>query len=158
VPAAAHPRAAHAAWYPASVNLREALAAICRQFEVEALYVFGSRAAEVFACVQGLGALASSTSDVDVGVLPMSSRLSDPRERVRLADAMEHLLGGPRVDLVMLPEADPYLALDVVSGELLYCADAVRQAEYELYALRRAGDLAPFERERRALLLTGSTP
>jgi hypothetical protein len=34
----------------------------------------------------------------------------------------------------------------------------VRQAEYELHALRRAGDLAPFERERRALLLTGSTP
>lgn len=60
------------------------------------------------------------------------------------------------MDLVMLPEAEAYLALDVVSGELLYCADAVRQAEYELYVLRRAGDLAPFERERRALLLTGS--
>lgn len=140
------------------MNLRESLAAICRQFEVDALYVFGSRAAEVYALVQGLGALASSASDVDVGALPMSSRLSDPRERVRLAAAIEHLLGVPRVDLVILPEADPYLALDAVSGELLYCADAVRQAEYELYTLRRAGDLAPFERERRGLLLTGPTP
>lgn len=140
------------------MNLRESLAAICRQFEVEALYVFGSRAAEVYACVQGLGGLASSSSDVDIGALPGSSRLSDPRERVRLAAAIEHLLGVPRVDLVILPEADPYLALDAVSGELLYCADAVRQAEYELYTLRRAGDLAPFERERRALLLTGPTP
>ncbi len=139
------------------MNLRESLAAICRQFEVDALYVFGSRAAEVYACVQSSGSLASSASDVDVGALPMSVRLSDPRERVRLAMALEDLLGTTRVDLVMLPEADPYLALDVVSGELFYCADAVRQAEYELYVLRRAGDLAPFERERRALLLTGST-
>jgi hypothetical protein len=66
------------------------------------------------------------------------------------------LAAAPRVDLVWLPGAEPYLALDVVSGELLHCADPVRQAEYELYVLRRAGDLAPFERERRAFLLSGS--
>jgi hypothetical protein len=120
--------------------------------------VFGSRAAEVYACVQGLGPLASSSSDVDIGALPASACLSDPRARVRLAIALEELLGVSRVDLVMLPAADPYLALDVVTGELLYCADPVRQAEYALYVLRRAGDLAPFERERRALLLTEPTP
>jgi hypothetical protein len=37
----------------------------------------------------------------------------------RLAAAIEHLLGVARVDLVILKEADPYLALDVVPGELL---------------------------------------
>ena len=38
-------------------------------------------------------------------------------------------------------------------GELLFCADATDQAEYELYVLRRAGDLLPFEHERRDLIL-----
>lgn len=37
----------------------------------------------------------------------------------RLAAPIEHLPGAARVDLVILKEADPYLALDVVSGELL---------------------------------------
>jgi uncharacterized protein len=135
------------------VNLRESLAAICREFEVEALYVFGSRAAEVYACVQGLGALASSSSDVDVGALPMSARLSDPRERVRLAMELEDLLGARRVDLVVLPDADPFVAAEVVRGERLYARDEHAADEYDLYILRRAGDLAPLERDRMALIL-----
>jgi hypothetical protein len=62
------------------------------------------------------------------------------------------------VDLVVLPEADPFLALDVIRGELLTCADADAQAEDELYVLRRAGDLARFARERWRLILSGTTP
>ena len=72
---------------------------------------------------------------------------------VRLATELEDLLGVVRVDLVMLTEAEPFLALDVVRGELLYCVDPDAQAEEELYVLRRPGDLAPHERERRRLIL-----
>lgn len=53
----------------------------------------------------------------------------------------------------VLPEAGAFLALAAVSGELLHCENPTDQAEYELYVLRRAGDLLPFERERRALIL-----
>ena len=60
-----------------------------------------------------------------------------------------------RVDLVVLPEASPFLALDIVTGELLLARDPDREAEYQLFVLRRAGDLAPFERARRALVLEG---
>lgn len=135
------------------MNLRESLAAVCRQFEVDALYVFGSRANEVYAAVRDSGPLRPSSSDVDVGVLAMSARLSDPRERVRLAVALEDLLGATRVDLVMLPEADPFVAAAVVRGERLYARDRHAADEYDLYVLRRAGDLAPLERERMALIL-----
>ena len=62
--------------------------------------------------------------------------------------------GVARVDLVVLPEAGAFLALAVVSGELLYCDNSTEQAEYELYVLRRAGDLLPFERARRELILS----
>ena len=52
------------------------------------------------------------------------------------------------------PDAGAFLALAVVSGELLYCDNATEQAEYELYVLRRAGDLLPLERTRRELILS----
>jgi uncharacterized protein len=53
-----------------------------------------------------------------------------------------------RVDVVLLPTASPFLALEIIRGELLYCADADAQAQFELYVLRRVGDLAPFQRFR----------
>ncbi len=132
------------------------LAAVCERYGVDALYAFGSRAAEVDAFVRGRGALdRASVADVDLGALPRPDRLRGVHDRVRLAIEVEDLLGVPRVDLTLLPQAGPYLALDVVSGELLFCADPIREAEYELYVLRRAGDLAFFERERRRTLLAG---
>jgi hypothetical protein len=74
---------------------------------------------------------------------------------VRLTIDLEDLFGADRVDLVILPEASAFLALEAIQGELLYCEDEDDQAEYELYVLRRAGDLAPFERERREMILGG---
>jgi len=75
---------------------------------------------------------------------------------VRLTIDLEDLLGVCRVDLVILSEASPFLALDVISGEQLYSPDLDRAAEYELYILRRAGDLAYFERQRRKQILMGA--
>lgn len=87
-------------------------------------------------------------SDVDIGVQPMWKRWLTARERVELTLALEDELGVPRVDLVVLPEANPFLAAEVVRGELLYARDDEEEAELQLYYLRRAGDLAPFFRER----------
>jgi hypothetical protein len=55
--------------------------------------------------------------------------------------------------VVCLQEADPFLAANVVRGERLYARDEYEADEYDLYVLRRAGDLAPLERERIALIL-----
>lgn len=63
-----------------------------------------------------------------------------------------------RVGLVSLMEAPPFLDLEIVRGELLYEADPDRIAEYELFVLRRAADLIPFERERvRSVLAEAAT-
>ena len=61
---------------------------------------------------------------------------------------LERAIGVRRVDLIILPEANALLAADVVRGELLFARDAAVEAETQLYYLRRAGDLAPFYRER----------
>lgn len=137
----------------------EQIADLCARYGVDALYAFGSRAAEVAAFVRSQAVLESaSASDVDLGVLPAPDRRLDADDRVGLAIELEDLFGVPRVDLVVLPQASPYLAVDIVSGELLFCADAGREADYELFVLRRAGDLAFFERERRRMILAGIAP
>lgn len=66
---------------------------------------------------------------------------------MRLAQQLESMLGVDRVDLVVLPEAEAFLAADVVRGELLTATDLDAEAEAQLYYLRRAADLAPYLRE-----------
>lgn len=139
-------------------SLRALIAEMARRHGVVDLYVFGSRALWIAARVGGapLSGPEPSDSDVDIGVRPRGGARFDAEDRVTLALALEELLGVDRVDLVVLPEVGAFLALAAVSGELLYCDDATNQAEYELFVLRQAGDLLPFERERRELILRGA--
>lgn len=73
-------------------------------------------------------------------------------QKVDLAHALEDLFELARVDLVCLRDADPFLAANIIRGERLFAVDEYRADEYDLYVLRRAGDLAPLERERLALI------
>ena len=128
-------------------------------YDIVALHAFGSRAGEVAGKVRAeVISPKTSDSDVDIGVQPRPGRYLNAKERVRLAIDLEDVLDVNRVDLVILGEADPFLALEIVRGELIYCADADAQAEYELYVLRRAGDLAFYARGRWQQILTGTTP
>lgn len=139
-----------------SVPLKEELAALCRRHRVEALYAFGSRSREIAQRVlSGESLPKGSTSDVDIGVLPRQGAVLDARDKVRLMADLEDLFRVGRVDLVVLPEASAFLAVDIIRGELLYDEEPDRSAEYELYVLRRAGDLAHYERERIERILTG---
>jgi predicted nucleotidyltransferase len=107
---------------------------------IVAAYLFGSR-------VRGD---ARRGSDLDVAVL-----FSEPvelRTRVELEDRLA-AAAGIAVDCTDLGAAGAFLALDAVAGERVYCRDMDRCDEFELYVLRRAGDLAPFERERRRIVL-----
>jgi predicted nucleotidyltransferase len=137
-------------------RLADALNGLCRQYHLVALYVFGSRAAEIAARVRSEAPGSERPdSDVDIGVLPAREHCLSVKDRVSLAMTLEELFDVGRVDLVILPEAKPYLALDVVRGELLCVTDVDAEAAYQLYVLRRAADLAPLERERRRMVLAG---
>jgi hypothetical protein len=132
----------------------EALVRLCDEFEVDILYVFGSRAGEVREWMAGdRPSLPPGLADVDVGVKTSRGTRLSVRDKVRLGMALEDLLGVTRVDLVCFSDADPFLAANIVRGERLYARDAYEADEYDLYVLRRAGDLAPLERERMALVL-----
>jgi predicted nucleotidyltransferase len=138
-------------------GLQQELEAIARRYKIDDLYVFGSRAKEAAGRLRGQAATVENTqSDLDIGVKPAAGHLASPKDRVQLMIELEDLFDVNRVDLVILPEADPFLAVNVIRGELLYCADRHAQAEYELYLLRRAGDLAGYAHARMDHILAGA--
>ena len=130
------------------VDRRAALREICQAFNVAILYVFGSRADEVYAWLnEEMTELGPGPSDVDVGVKAVPGVQWSFHDKVLLAIALEDLLGCSRVDVVALDTANPFLADEIVHGNRLYARDEYEADEYDLYVLRRAGDLAPLERE-----------
>jgi len=133
----------------------KSLQSIAKQFSIEAIYAFGSLAKEALDWVSGKKKEITfdNLSDLDIGVKPRPSVKLSIEEKVELTMALEDLFSAPRIDLVVLPEADPFLAANIIRGERLYAEDEYLADEYDLYILRRAGDCAHLERERMALIL-----
>lgn len=137
------------------MNRREALARLCEEADIQIVYAFGSRGRDAARWLSGeLEALAPGPSDVDVAVKP--ARDLGAMEKSRLALGLEDLFGVARVDLVVLPEVGAFLAANAIRGERLFAQNQHAADEYDLYVLRRAGDLAPLERERQALIFGSS--
>lgn len=107
--------------------------------EVRAVYLFGSQ-------VKGD---ARPDSDLDLGVLFTTPQ---PLAHTLALETEFELAAGRPVDLVDAGRAAAFLALEIVRGERIVCRDPLEADVFELYVLRRAGDLLPFERERQALL------
>lgn len=127
---------------------------LCRKFKIDILYVFGSRSADVKAWFDGeFDRLEANLADVDIGVKPARSIPFPVEDKVQLALELEELMGVKRVDLVSFRDADPFLAANIIRGERLFADDHYLADEYDLYILRRVGDLAHLERERMALIL-----
>lgn len=131
------------------------LSQIADEFDLDMVYAFGSRGREIAGWIKGeISALRNSTSsDVDIGVKPRPGKKLTLKEKVRLSILFEEFFSVNRVDLVVIPEADPFLAANIIRGERIYRRDEYAADEYDLYILRRAGDLAPLEKERIALIM-----
>ncbi len=133
---------------------KKRLAAICREFAIAIVYAFGSRAMEAYSWIsEETEKMSTSGSDLDIGVLPVSGgEPLSPKQKVELCIRLEDFFGVNRVDLVFLPEAPPFLASRIIQGERLYAVDEYQADEYDLYILRKAGDLMPFHQERLRLV------
>ena len=128
---------------------------ICQDYNITALYVFGSRAAEIVRALDDDSySLAPSASDLDVGILSQSDFSVDTK--VNLTLDLENLFNATNVDLFVLQEVDAFLAANIIRGERVFTADSYFADEYELFVLSRAGDLAELERERIEMILQES--
>lgn len=124
----------------------------CRKYQLRALYVFGSRSADMLHAIQDdQYQLAPSQSDLDIGVLTHSPFPIE--NKVSLTFELENLFALPCIDLFILQEVDAFLAANIIRGERVFTEDSYLADEYELFVLRRAGDLAELERQRMAMIL-----
>jgi len=136
-----------------SGKMKKQLQEICQSHDVEIMYVFGSRSREIKEFVDGeRSRLTKRFPDVDIGIKTTRKAHLSVRDKVQVMTALEDLFEVERVDLVVLEEAGPFLAANVIRGERLFCEDHQKADNYDLYVLRRAGDLAPLERERQKLI------
>ncbi len=131
------------------------LKSIAMRYNLATIYAFGSRAEEISEVLGAKGEHSKlAESDVDIGVQPEFSCRLSARDKVCLTIDLEDLFQAQRVDLVVIPEAGAFLALDIIKGRVLYCKNWDEQAEEELFILRRAGDLAYYERKGREQILS----
>ena len=122
------------------------------KYGLQIIYAFGSRAKEALEVVEGrLERLSFTPSDLDIGVKP--KRPLSVEEKVEIAIFFEDLFDLPRVDVVILPEAPVSLTEEIVRGEILYASDSTYEAEYQLYIMRMAADLLPYERAKQEMIL-----
>ena len=124
------------------------------RYRLTAIYAFGSRVKDISVAVYDDKALPPfSLSDIDIAILPEVGVRLTLRQKVRFTFEMEDIFSVTRGDLIILPEVDPFLAVQAIRGDRIYCRDTHRADEYELYILRRAGDLIPLEKERIELIM-----
>jgi uncharacterized protein len=128
---------------------------IAEEFNLHIIYAFGSHSKEVYKWVKGNAQSLTIpfSSDVDIGVKPAPSKALSVKEKVTVSMELEDLFSVSNVDLLEISEVDPFVAANIVRGERLYCKDVYEADEYDLYILRRAGDLIPLERERISLIM-----
>ncbi|MCP2519532.1 nucleotidyltransferase domain-containing protein [Candidatus Aminicenantes bacterium AC-708-M15] len=125
---------------------------IAKKYNLQLIYAFGSRAKQALKLVEGeIKNLPPGTSDLDIGI--KSEKNLNIDEKVEITQEFESLFNVPKVDLVILQNAPVFLALEIVTGELLYTKDSTFEAEYQLYIMRRAAELLPYERMRQKMIL-----
>jgi uncharacterized protein len=133
-------------------SVRDNIEALAARYALQFIYAFGSRAREALEFLDGRKRqLTSGASDLDIGV--KSSTGLAVGDKVDLALQLEELFGVPRVDLVVLSEVSTFLALEIVSGELLFAQDLHYEAEYQLYIMRKAAEMMPFQRAKERMML-----
>ena len=132
--------------------MKEQIIHLASKYRLQIIYAFGSRAKDALDLIEGkIERLPATPSDLDIGVKP--ERPLTVEEKVEIAIFFEDLFDLPRVDVVVIPEAPIFLALTIVTGEILYKQDATYEAEYQLYIMRRAAELFPYERIKQKMIM-----
>ena len=133
-------------------KIKEQIRNIASRYGLRIIYAFGSRAKEVLDLIENrIEHITSTPSDLDIGVKP--GKPLTVEEKVKIAILFEDLFDVSRVDLIVLPEAPVSLALEIVMGEILFMQDATYEAEYQLYIMRMAADILPYERMKQEMIM-----
>lgn len=117
---------------------------VVRDFDLLAVYLFGSRAEDGLARLEGRP-VGSGGSDLDLGVVFRDFELPVARLGA-LQVALEEIFAPLRIDLVPLQHLDALFQFQAIDGHRVTASDALAADYYELEVMRRAADLLPIER------------
>ena len=109
---------------------------LSKRREIQAVYIFGSFAS----------GRSRINSDIDIAVLlnPKSLRLESLDYRLKLAAEISSAIGRSNVDLVILNEAPPVLAHQVLSkGQLVFERSASARVDFEVRTVNAYLDTEP---------------
>lgn len=124
--------------------------------DVLALYLFGSRAEDGLAVLDGK-TVAAAGSDLDVGVVFRSFPI-DHHRLASLQVALEDRFAPLRVDLVPLQRVDALFQYAAIDGHRVTATDSTAADFYELVVMRRAAELLPIERQLQARMIEEAAP
>ena len=125
------------------IDRAAALAKLCRERAILAVYLFGSRSEEGLRALRG-GPLERAGSDLDVGVVFESA--VDLAQLGPLQACLEEVFRPLRVDLVPLQRVDAIFQFRAIDGHRVFASDSTAVACYELEVMRRATELLPIQR------------
>lgn len=131
-----------------------ALSTVCEAHGVLALYLFGSRADDGLARLEG-HEVSGAGSDLDVGVV-FRDVVVDHHRLASLQVALEDQFAPLRVDLVLLQRVDALMQCSAIDGHRVIALDTRAADEYELLTLRRGAELLPIERQLQAAVFAVS--
>lgn len=124
------------------------LQALLDEHDLLAVYLFGSRADDGLALLEGKRVVAEG-SDLDVGVV-----FRDGRDLTHslswygpLLLALEDVFAPLVVDLVPLQGLDALFQYEAIEGHRIAVSDETESAYYELGVMRRAAELLPIQRQ-----------
>jgi len=117
---------------------------ICRDHDLLAVYLFGSRADDGLRLLDGEEATREG-SDLDVGLVFHGPEI-DFWGLSRLQVEFEELFAPLRVDLVPLQKVDAIFQFHAIDGHRIAETDSTRNARRELVVMRRAAELIPIQR------------
>jgi predicted nucleotidyltransferase len=129
-------------------TLHAELGRLCAAHDVLALYLFGSRADEGLALLEGRHVPAES-SDLDIGVVFRTPDL-DHHRLASLQVALEDHFAPLRIDLVPLQRVDALFQFAAIDGHRVATSDSTAADLYELEVMRRGAELLPLERQLQA--------
>jgi len=126
------------------MDRKETLDRICRDFDLLAVYLFGSRQDDGLRLLNG-EEVSREISDLDVGVL---FRDNDPNfHRLAVLDGeLADLFSPLRVDLVPLQRVDSIFQANAIDGHRIAAPDSTAADLYELLVMRKAAELLPIQR------------
>ena len=122
----------------------ERLRALCSDFGLMAVYLFGSRSADGRRRLHG-DTVNAAGSDLDVGLFGSAGAIL-PERMGALQVALEEVFAPLRVDMVPLDHVDPLFQFAAIQGERVAAPDSTAADEKELDVMRRAADLLPVQR------------